>query len=275
MLVFATNSLIMGTIALFIPVAVAWRYPLRDRAARLLLLGALATIADMLLNVVLYFVSDYLWTEWLMTLWRFVWIFAAAALAAGIAGRAGAVRRPPLRLAVVAVGVVFMYATIMYGYGDLQPQRFLQSLADYLSTWIVQASWVAIAWVGIAVWRRGRGSWGWKLVLAAGTLHVLALAPNFLTEIRQLLDPANSSTSHFGGFGVMTFATSDTGNFAITPEFWWQIVTSIASQAALLIALLIGLRPPAPKRVEPMLDPADAEPTDMAAPLGEQTRNPA
>jgi hypothetical protein len=289
MRVLVLDSMITQTTALFIPVAIAWRYPLRDRSARLLLFGALAAIANLLFSVVLYFLGSFpTFSQPLTAFWWVVSMLAFVALAAGIAGRAGTVRRPSLRLAALGVGAAFMYATIalfLYGYGSLQPQYLLESLTGYFTTWIVQAAWVAIAWVGIVAWRRGRGSWGWKLVLAAGTLHLLALAPNFINNIHQLLDPSNSSIGILGGWGVVTYTSADGGDFTVAPEFWWQLVTNSASQIALLVALLIGLRPPAPKLIEPTPEPAGAEPADAEpadaeladadAPTGERSPDPA
>ena len=281
--VFVAYSMIMQTIALFIPVAIAWRYPLRDRSARLLLFGALAVIANLLFYVVLYLgISPEFYTA-MSAVFSVVTMLAYIALAAGIAGRAGKVRRPSLRLAALGVGAAFMYATMTLfptGYESVQPQYLLQSLTGCFTTWIVQAAWVAIAWVGIAAWRRGRGSWAWKLVLAAGTLHLLALAPNFINSIHLLLGPANSSMSILGGWGEVTYTSASGVDFTAAPEVWWQLVTNSASQIALLGALLIGLRPPATKLADPTPEAADAELTDAEAadadaPTGERSPNPA
>jgi hypothetical protein len=271
MLVLALDGMAAQTIALSIPLTVAWRYPLRDRSARLLLLGALAACADVLLFVAFHLAGGFpSWSEW-FTLWPLVYILGFAALAAGMAGRAGAVRRPPRQLAALGVGATFMYATItlfMSGFGDGDFHYLLPNLLGSLSIWIVQTSWVAIMWVGIAAWRRGRTHWGWKLVLAAGAMHLLALAPNFISSLHQLLDPSSSSIGILGGWGVVTYAYPGGGDVMLAPEFWWQMVTNSASQIALLVALLIGLRPPATKPVEPTPEPADAG-VDAGAPIGE------
>ena len=281
--ILAFNGIITGTIAVFLPVAVAWRYPLRDRSARLLLVGLLAMIANLFFDVVLYLLGILpVANELLMVTWEVVWIIAGITLAAGIAGRAGAVRRPSLRLAAPAVGAAFMYATItlfMYGVGNTQPQYLIENLAIYFTVWVVEVAWVAIVWVGIVAWRRGRGSWAWKLVLAAGVLHFLNLVPNFLDQILQFLDPTRTGFGILGSWGVVTYATPDGSTAIVAPEVWWAMITNAASQIALLLALLIGLRPTSPKPVPPMPEPADAELDDAESattnPSTEPSANPA
>ena len=265
--VMSADALITGTTVLLLPVAVAWRYQLRDRSARLLLIGIIASISNLLYEWLLYVLGimpsySQLMHELMIAVWALVAIITAVAPAAGIAGRAGTVRRPPFGLAALVIGATFMYAMVSLfiyptTFGD--PRYLLEDLFGYLSSWVTQAGWAAIVWVGIAAWRRGRGSWGWKLVLASGILHFLALAPTFIWWILQVLDPSSFGFSILGGWGFVTVSGGAGPTATIDPALRWQMITSDGCQIALLVALLIGLRPPATKLAEPTLEEADAE----------------
>lgn len=262
--VLSLGSVIVGIAAIFTPFVVAWRYPLRDLSARLLLFSALASIAGTLFYVALEILGVTSWdNEWLLICLGVVWAFAAIALAAGLARRSGSVRRPPLRLAAVAVGAAFLLSTAFLFFnelgGDQQLRYLLESVANYLEIWVVMVAWLAILWVGFSAWRRDHSSWGWKLLLAAGALHLLAGLPNDLEQIYYYLVPDANQFGAFGGWmGTMWIATSQ-GTMMVLPEFWWQMIAMSASQIALLLALISGLRPVPSGSNLPAAEPSSAE----------------
>ena len=271
--IIAVNGLVTSGLALFLPFVVAWRYSLADRSARLLLLGAFAAVAELLFQVALFLLGLYpSFGEPIMTIWESVPVLGAVALAAGLAGRAGAVRRPPLRLVAAAVGVAFSSVTMygfMYGIGNPVNQFGLETMFGFLTSWIRLVAWLAIVWIGWSAWRRNPGSMAWKLVLAAGALHLLALVPNYLMQVYAYLDPEASMTTPFD----MSFTMTDGTITFISPNFWVDAIAGRLSEVALLVALLIGLRPARPS-AQPDDDPPVAEAPDYESRAVEASGGP-
>jgi hypothetical protein len=237
-------SLFSQIVAAPLALVVAWRYPRRDRSSRLLLLFALASLATLL-----YFqATSSLGATWLwwpgLLLFMILGAVGMILLAAGLAGRCGAVRRPPLWLAALAVGgtlflVMYSWMDAFFSFRYLPP---LELAAVAAEEWVAAAGWLAIMWVGLNACRRG-GSWAWGLVLVTGALQ--------------------ASTYSIRLFQIGT----DLLGLTIGPDQWdalwnlgslWMVLGTILSTAALLAALLIGLRPVPPD------DPEPAEPAEPA-----------
>jgi hypothetical protein len=147
---------------------------------------------------------------------------------------------------------------MMFGYDWLLEMPGIQSqvLGSTLGSWIANVSWLTILWIGVTASLRDRASWGWKLVLAAGAFHVLAGVPSSLVQLYQYWDP-NFSTNWWSPY---------------SPDFLWNLVANDASQVALLLALLIGLRPVRTTVQSddepPVAETSDAEDRSVQAPGG-------
>jgi hypothetical protein len=214
--------------------AVAWRYPRADRSSRVLLLGAVGLGASGLLTLAAWTVSVTALADWL----EWINLLEAAgmvALAAGLAGRAGSVARPPLWLAAVTTGAAFLAST--YGFfllcfefdWSIDLNHAAHEAAGDVAQWLVLVAWLALMWIGLSRWRGGGRVWPWALVLAAGALHLLAIAPNDgLRAWENLFQPALSVEEWTANVLTISRFTS---------------TVSDVSATALLVALLSGLRP--------------------------------
>lgn len=256
--------------AMIVPfaVAVALRYPLRDRSSKLLLVGTVAMVANQLLFSTLALLSlvglyPFDWTG-LLYLVDFLSVASAVGIAAGLAGRSGSVRRPPLRLAAASVGVAFFIAaTYLFleglGWNPTLPYPLDHGVSD-LASWVVLSAWLAILWVGLSAWRQGRSSWrqgrsswGWKLVVAAGALSLLAGLPIYLNQLYLYLNPTSFNAALDGTTQTEAFT------YVVGLDYWWQMIATVVANAALLLALLIGLRPVPSDGVPPVAEPAAEE----------------
>jgi hypothetical protein len=174
----------------------------------------------------------------------------AAALAAGIASRQGSVRLPPLRLTAVVVGATFaMTTSVMFlnYYLHFLPlfPFLLEEVLATLAEWTSRVAWLAILWLGISAWTRGRGQLGWKLVLLAGALNLASHMPGDVSLLFHQFVPIVSPVSMRGPLDT-TIAFSPALLFDSPESLWqvfWQVVTAIGSSVALLLALVVGLRP--------------------------------
>jgi hypothetical protein len=147
------------SVSLFLPSAlacvVAFRYPVRDRSVRWLLVGGIALgVAE----------AMHLDTYW--TLRAVGWL----ALAVGLAARARVASRPPWVAVAAVVGVVLYVAAssvinhaAMYHPVDyVLPSLIYQAATECL----INLAWMAIIWTAFTCLRRGGGR-VWALVLAA------------------------------------------------------------------------------------------------------------
>jgi hypothetical protein len=241
------SSLAASAVALAIPFAVAWRYPLRDWSARLMLFGALAAICDTVFYSTMAIVGRSLGPSDLPMLGiPALWMLGVALLTAGIASRQGSVRRPPLRLTAVVVGATFaMTTSVMYLNYDLRwvplSPYLIEAMLATLSEWTSRVAWLAILWLGITAWNTGRGRLGWKLVLLAGALNLASHLPGDISLLLHQFVSIVPNVSMRGPFESMVeFAP---GAPALSIEYLWQVVAPIGSSAALLLALVVGLRP--------------------------------
>jgi hypothetical protein len=245
--------LLSEIVAVPLALVVAWRYPRRDRSARLLLLWASIELA-----IQLYFLTAIyfgtLWAVWGATaVIEVLSTLAAVALAAGLAGRSGSFRRPPVRLAAVAVGAGFalsMYLPIQWSFivvSWVDPTALTPWLLSGAENWIVLSAWAAILWVALGTFRQGHRSWAWGAVLVASVLQLSWRLCGYLFgfwDFSQLLGQWTS---------LMTLLYS------------CQVFAMAVAGTAMLAALLGGLRPVPP--VPPQDAPLPAEP----APAGNAT----
>jgi hypothetical protein len=263
--VITVPGLISTIIALSMPLVALWRYPLHDRSTRLLILSTWATEVSLLLFLLL----DAFGTDWTMAIAYVVSALggvAAVALAAGLAGRSGSVRRPPLWLAALAVGAAFCVATtnlFLNGLGWTPlPSYLLNGIGGSLTNLVTQVAWLSIAWVGWSASRRDRGSWAWKLVFAAGALHVLAGLPTYLIHTYSYIVPTQVGASS----DITTVAG---GTMYLSLDMWWSMVAGATAAGALLLALLGGLQPSEHRDDgEPERPASDATPAAASDPSG-------
>jgi hypothetical protein len=265
--IFAINLCLLPVVV-SVPAVVAWRYPLADRSSRLLLLGTAATLFISLLSLFeatfnLYGVSALAYA--LEYVYGVLSVTSSVALAAGLARRSGSVRRPPLWLAAAAVGAAFFIQMsflfdwlfeesdggVLFG---MSPTDLVTWLFAAASNWLELVGLLAIWWVGISAWRRHGGAWAWRLVLMAGTLQLIALLPERLFNL-------------YNGYLVFytPFGTVGAGDFSTMIALaQWRSLTGAIAVTALVLALLIGLRPVPPKS-PPAESSADTPEGDAAA----------
>jgi hypothetical protein len=164
----------------FLALAVAWRYPRRDRSGRLLLLGATLALGAELYGIVNYSLlsGSVISTPEILQVLEFLGPLSLACMVAGVAGRSGAVRRPPAWLAALSVGVAFgltMYMTFE-GIFDVSLVPWVTYFAlGGIQTSLVAVAWLAMVWVSLIALRRHR-SWPWALVLIAGLSCLCAMS---------------------------------------------------------------------------------------------------
>jgi hypothetical protein len=205
--------------------AVALRYPRRDRSSKLMLLGSLVIELDMVLLGAVEtatLVSLHSWFG-LVVVVSFLSHLAFVVLAAGLASRSGLAVRPPLVLALVAIGGAFLvevnvsdriYATLLAG-----PVELVLAVANALASLLMLIAWLTILWVGLRASLQRHSTWGWRLVVVACLGKALELAISSLI----------SSTASVGEDLLLTARLIQA---AQTVE--WTF---------LLAALLVGLRP--------------------------------
>jgi hypothetical protein len=161
---------------------------------------------------------------------------AAVAIAAGLAGRSGSLRRPPLLATAVGIGATFfvsmsfpVMAISWIGWGWSLPNLATIVLPPILN-WAEQVAGLALLWVAFCALRRG-GSWSWRLVFAYAALALLSTLP------MTVLSTINNVMMVLGSFGVPVHGTP-------LALMWWSTLTGCLASTALLVALLSGLRPP-------------------------------
>ncbi|MGD0247735.1 MAG: hypothetical protein ABSB75_01650 [Candidatus Limnocylindrales bacterium] len=140
-------------------------------------------------------------------------------------------------------------------FGSLRdPSRFDAWFGRIVLNWLTLVAWLAILQVGLWAirWRR---SWAWALVFVAGLLQVSA---RLLIGLLQVLFDLTLPIDIGQLIAPMQLAHE-----------WFQVATCLAS-AALLTALLIGLRPVPPKEpsAEPPGDGPAGAPTAEAVAIG-------
>jgi hypothetical protein len=223
---------LMVLAVLLIPPAIAVRYPRTDRSGRLLNAGGLATAAGLVIQLPiaapgLYAaVSTHLSGLSAYLLFVVPPTLATVFLAAGLAGRAGQLRRPPAIL-VFGVATATLFVTIgMYAWlGDepIYSTELLLTLALALAGVLTAAAWLVVLWVGLSSGLRRGGTLGWRLVAGAGALYV---GETILNEAGWILQ------------------------YQLLQTDWYLFMQRLA-WCLLLVALLSGLRPAQPPAPHP------------------------
>jgi hypothetical protein len=244
-------------------VAVAVRYPMTDRSARLILASTIISITiDVLLVSITLVNPAALYPYWL----ELITALNAAGvvlLAAGVAGRSGGVRRPRLALAAVAVGASFVMAATFFfwfGFDWRDPSTVSYAIVQVAEAWFINIAWLAMAWVGWTSARRPGAHWGWWLVCAAGVLPLLAELPQYLLQVYSYLAATPIDLS-FVDTPVAAQATAPVAaqasdqarllSWASWGATWWSVVLGLLAMASRAAALLSGLRPaPDPARTD-------------------------
>jgi hypothetical protein len=235
----ALSPVVWTTLAIAVPL----RYPLRDRSAGLLLLGALAPFAGLAL-VLVAVVSGHLVPEvWYAD--AFLSAASIVAIAFGLARRSGSVRRPPLWLAAVAIGAVFVLTETVPFLYLLIPVLSWEEITGTVYACASHLSWLAILWVGFAASRRNTHPRAWRFVLAAGVLTVLPWISDYLLTLCSFLPVPYSPVSYDCTAGVCQQSSPSTipWNILDSLQSWWDLGARLLAQASLAVALLIGLRP--------------------------------
>jgi hypothetical protein len=265
-------SICMLPVTVSVPAVVAWRYPLADRSSRLLLLGTTATLGVSLVSLLTLSVYQAPAIgeplgRLLMYVYGALLVTSSVALAAGLAGRSESMRRPPLWLAAVAIGAAFLIEMgplldMLIGTGGFAWSTPPIDLAGWVFAaacrWLELVGLLAIPWVGICALRRHGGSWGWRLVLAAGAFELIGRLPGILLY---LYNGLLVYYTPFGAVGPGDFSTT----YALAQ---WQSVTGNIAVVALVLALLTGLHPLPAKAppAEPSTGESDRDATEGNAP---------
>jgi hypothetical protein len=165
----------------FLALAVAWRYPRHDRSGRLLLLGATLALAVELFGMMEFSLlpGSAMSTPEILQVLQFLGAVSLTCMVAGVAGRSGAVSRPPAWLAALSVGVAFgltMYMTFE-GIFDVPLVPWVTYFAlSGIHTSLVGVAWLAMAWVSLGALLRHRSRpWALVLIAAAFTLGAMSL----------------------------------------------------------------------------------------------------
>jgi hypothetical protein len=213
---------ILSSSAGVLALAIALRYPGGDRSGRLLMVGAVAFAIAWLA----FLCTAHLTLGWVATAVEVSLTAAGSiALGAGLAVRSGSVRRPPRLLASVVMALAFLLTMpyLFLSYPDtvslLDQVAFVVSQVAW---WLIVVAWLAIIWVGLRTGLRRRGTWAWRLVFVAGLLYFLSNDVFIHTN----LDVMGNS-----------------GLAANTNVVWWTIGARFPAIAALVVALLFGLKP--------------------------------
>jgi hypothetical protein len=154
--------------SLAVAFAVALRYPRHDRSSELMLLGSLAIELDMVLfGAVVSLQPDF----GLVVIASLLSKLAFVVLAAGLATRSGLAFRPPLVLAVVAIGGAFLVEVtgldLIYTKLVVLPDDLVFTAANSLAGLLSVVAWLAILWVGLRASLQRPSTWGWRLVVVA------------------------------------------------------------------------------------------------------------
>ena len=274
------SNLIAPIILVPLWVAVALRYPMTDRSARLILASTIISITVYLLVISITLVNPPgLYPYWL----DLVTALNAAGvvlLAAGVAGRSGGVRRPRLALAAVAVGASFVMAATFFfwvGFDWRDPSTVSHAIVQVAEAWFTKIAWLAMAWAGWTAARRPGAHWGWWLVCAAGVLTLLAGLPQYLLQVYSYFAATPIDLSVVDGpvwaqasppVGAQASDQARVLAWASWGATWWSVVLGLLAMASRTAALLSGLRPaPDPARTDPSATP-DEDGMDLAG--GEQ-----
>ena len=254
------NNLIAPIILVPFWVAVAVRYPMTDRSARLILASTIISITiDLLLVSITLLNPAAIYPYWL-DLITALNAACVVLLAAGVAGRSGGVRRPRLALAVVAVGASFVMAATFFfwvGFDWRDPSTVSYAIFQVADAWFIKIAWLAMAWVGWTAARRPGAHWGWWLVCAAGVLTLLAGLPQYLLQVYSYF--AATPIDLFVVDTPVAAQASDQSrvlSWASWGATWWSVVLGLLAMASSAAALLSGLRPaPDPARTDPPTAP--------------------
>lgn len=223
-LVFSGTALpgipVVGFSSLAVAFAVALRYPRHDRSSELMLLGSLAIELDaVLFGAVVSLQPSF----GLLVLVSLLSNLAFAVLAAGLATRSGLAFRPPLVLAVMAIGGAFLVevtgSDLIYTKLVVSPDDLALAVANALAGLLIIVAWLAILWVALTASLQRHSTWAWRLVVVACVGKAIELAISSLIN-----------------------TTAFSGEDPLLP---WRLIQ--AAQAVewtfLLAALLVGLRP--------------------------------
>jgi hypothetical protein len=211
---------VLGFSSLAVAFAVALRYPRHDRSSELMLLGSLAIELDaVLFGAVVSLQPSF----GLLVLVSLLSNLAFAVLAAGLATRSGLAFRPPLVLAVVAIGGAFLVevtgSDLIYAKLVSSPAEIVLAVANALASLLMLVAWLVILWVGLTASLQRHSTWGWRLVVVACVGKALELGISSLMN-------------------SMVFSGED----PLLPIRLIQAAQTV-EWTFLLVALLVGLRP--------------------------------
>lgn len=212
--------------------AVRLRYPLRDRASRMMMSGCLAlSMASLCYLAAL--TGSLAWnSSWGLPMEVLFYANAGLtsagclALVAGLAGRAGITRRPPIGLVALLTGVAFCaelqpsFGWVFYAFPAITIDiSTVDSLIGDLSRWLTLVGWLAMIWIGVRAGTRRGLALEWLLVACAGILIVSCRVVGLGF-----------------GWGILPWE--------LLQGTWREITAaSLLGAVCLLAALLIGLRP--------------------------------
>jgi hypothetical protein len=216
---------VLGMSSLAVAFAVALRYPRHDRSSELMLLGSLAVELDMVLlgavrTATLVSLHSYFG---LLDVVSLLSNLAFVILASGLAARSGLAFRPPLVLAVVAIGGAFLVevtgSDLIYAKLVSSPAEIVLAVANALASLLMLVAWLVILWVGLTASLQRHSTWGWRLVVVACVGKALELGISSLMN-------------------SMVFSGED----PLLPIRLIQAAQTV-EWTFLLAALLVGLRP--------------------------------
>jgi hypothetical protein len=185
-----------------------------------MLLGSLAIELDMVLfGAVVSLQPDF----GLVVIASLLSKLAFVVLAAGLATRSGLAFRPPLVLAVVAIGGAFLVEVtgldLTYTKLVVSPDDLAIAVANALAGLLSVVAWLAILWVGLRASLQRHSTWGWRLVVVACVGKALEL-----------------------GISSLINSTVFSGEDPLLPMRLMQAAQTV-EWTFLLAALLVGLRP--------------------------------
>jgi hypothetical protein len=211
---------VVGFSSLAVAFAVALRYPRHDRSSELMLLGSLAIELDMVLGGAVVSLQPVFGLFLVVSLLSKL---AFVVLAAGLATRSGLAFRPPLVLAVVAIGGAFLVEVtgldLIYTKLVVSPDDLALAVANALAGLLTVVAWLAILWVGLRASLQRHSTWGWRLVVVACVGKALEL-----------------------GISSLINSTVFSGEDPLLPIRLMQAAQTV-EWTFLLAALLVGLRP--------------------------------
>lgn len=216
---------VLGMSSLAVAFAVALRYPRHDRSSELMLLGSLAVELDMVFLGALQ-TTITVWQQpyfGLVVVASLLSNLAFVILASGLAARSGLAFRPPLVLAVAAIGGAFLVevrgSDLFYAKLVSSPGEVVIAVANALTGLLAIVAWLAILWVALTASLQRHSTWAWRLVVVACVGKAIELAISSLIN----------------SMGV-------SGEDPLLPMRLIQAAQTV-EWTFLLAALLVGLRP--------------------------------